>query len=134
MAKCASCGYEFEASKLKTTATGGYCRVCVAIGAPHVNENPNAFGESKYFIPPLAWCTNYILAAISTRAAASEADVSPASLSSEEGLPAFIVLSEDGQMVEVQDAEGKPIELNNARFSEVEGTSFKKFGVVLPLR
>ena len=124
MQKCSSCGYPIAGAKATPIS---YCRVCLAIGAPQINENPNAFGDSKYLIPPLAWCTNYIIDAISTRAEANES-ATPA------GRKAFVVLSDDGQMVEVQDEYGKPIEMPTAQFAPVDGTTFKKFGVLLPLR
>ena len=126
MLNCSSCGYQFEKDRLKQTPTGLYCRICVAIGAPHVNENPGKFGDAKYFLPPLAYIYNELMAAIATRAEAGDLQAEV------DGVPAFIVLGKDGEMIEVEDEDGKPLELNTARFSEVEGTDFKKFKVLLP--
>ena len=135
MIPCSSCGYQFESEQLQQRTRGAfrgaYCRICLAIGGDKVNENPDAYGEAKVIVPQLAYCTNMLMAAIATRAEAGEmADVTPAHNGT--GRPAFIVLSSDGQMVEVQDEKGKPVELSNARFSKVEGTEFKKFRVLIP--
>jgi len=136
MIACSSCGYPFEAEKLESRVRGAfrgaYCRICLATGGDKIDQSPEAFGEAKVIVPPLAYCTNMLMAAIATRAEAGEIpDVTPANHNGHR--QAFIVLSEDGQMVEVQDEKGKPIELG-AALSEVEGTNFKKFRVLLPAR
>lgn len=129
MIKCSSCGYPFDKAALKEIGPGFYCRVCIGVQAPKVNENPNAFPEAKFLVPIIAWCTNYLMAAIATRAEAAESanTIAPA------GKKAFVVLSAEGQMVELQGEDGKPIELNG-QLSKVDGTDFKKFPVTLPLR
>ena len=74
----------------------------------------------------MAYIYNELMAAIATRAEAGDLQAEV------DGVPAFIVLGKDGEMIEVEDEQGKPLELNTARFSEVEGTDFRKFKVLLP--
>lgn len=119
MIPCSSCGYQFDKSQLREIAAGSYCRVCVAIGGSRVNQNPHQFGDARYFLPALAYCTNLLMAAVSTRAEAG--DDKP--FFSRE---VFVVMSD---LIEVQDAEGKPV--SSPPVQEIPGTNFTKCGPFL---
>lgn len=132
MRACSSCGYR---TTLQPRSTGYYCNICIAIGGDKVDQHPSGYEQARFIVPVVAYCTNMLMAAIATRAEAGEVpEASAAGAIASAGLKASIVLSEDGQIVEVQDEQGKPLELNTARFSQVDGTNFKKFDVLLPLR
>jgi hypothetical protein len=125
MRACSSCGYR---TTLQPRATGYYCNICIAIGGDKVDQHPSGFEQARFFVPIMGYCTNMLMSAIATRAEAGEsiAETAPAV-----GRKAFIVLSQDGQLVEIQDENGTALELSNGHFSPVAGTDFKKFGVVL---
>ena len=132
MLNCSSCGYATPRERLVESPTGKYCPVCVAIGGARIDANPDRFGDSKYFVPPIGFVTNMILDAIATRQEATDLPAAEPA-----GMKAYIVISRspDGDsIIEFQDPEGKPIEIAQTRFQPVEGTDFQKFAVVLPLK
>ena len=127
MIPCSSCGYQFDKSQLREIAHGSYCRVCIAIGGSRVNQNPHQFGDARYFLPALAYCTNLLMAAVSTRAEA---------VASKPTQEVFIVVSsldptQEAALVEIQDGEGRPVASPLIREIRVAGTDFRKYGPFL---
>ncbi len=122
MIPCSSCGYQFEKVKLQQIGVGAYCRVCIAMGAPRINENPNAFGEAKHIIPPLGYVANILLAAIATRAEAGELGIPDVPGTMKER---YAIVP--GEVLEIVDAMNKACN-DVIATSKVEGTDFVKIG------